>query len=60
MKLWEKSFSALRWRKTYLSSATGDSRLNHHMILHVHEEHMNIGHHAKAIAHANPSLWVKN
>ena len=35
----ERSFSALRWgKKTYLSSTTGDSRLNHHMMLHVHKD----------------------
>ena len=34
----ERSFSALRRGKTYLSSTTGDSRLNHLMILHVHKD----------------------
>lgn len=34
----ERSFSALRQGKTYLSSLTGDSKLNHYMILHVHKD----------------------
>ena len=34
----ERSISALRQGKTYLSSTTGDSRLNHHMMLHVHKD----------------------
>ena len=34
----ERSFSALRRGKTYLSSTTGDSRLNHHVILRVHKD----------------------
>ena len=32
----ERSLSTLRRMKTYLSSTTGDSRLNHYMMLHVH------------------------
>ena len=32
------SFSALKRVKTYLRSTTGDSRLNHLMMLHVHKE----------------------
>ena len=34
----ERWFSALRQGKTYLSSTTGDSKLNHYMILHVHKD----------------------
>ena len=34
----ESSFSALRRRKTYLNSTTGESRLNHLMMLHVHKD----------------------
>ena len=34
----ERSFSALRRGKTYLSSTTGDSRLNHHTMLRVHKD----------------------
>ena len=34
----ERSFSALRRRKTYLNSTTGESRLNHLMMLHVHKD----------------------
>ena len=34
----ERSFSALRRTKTYLSSPTGDSRLSHYMMLHVHKD----------------------
>ncbi|XP_068671396.1 uncharacterized protein [Montipora foliosa] len=34
----ERSFSALKWVKTYLRSTTGDSRLNHLMMLHVHKD----------------------
>ena len=34
----ERSFSSLRRGKTYLSSTTGDSRLNHHVMLHVHKD----------------------
>ena len=34
----ERSFSALRRGKTYLSLANGDSRLNHHMMLRVHKD----------------------
>ena len=32
----ERSFSALRQGKTYFSSRTGDSRLDHQLMLHVH------------------------
>ena len=34
----ERSFSALKRVKTYLRSTTGDSRLNHLMVLHVHKD----------------------
>ena len=34
----ERSFSALRQGKTYLRSTTGDSKLNHYMMLHVHKD----------------------
>ena len=34
----ERSFSALKRVKTYLRSTTGDSRLNHLMMLHVHKD----------------------
>ena len=34
----ERSFSALKRVKTYLRSTTGDSRLNHLMLLHVHKD----------------------
>ena len=34
----ERSFSALKWVKTYLRSTTGDPRLNHLMMLHVHKD----------------------
>ena len=34
----ERSFSALKRVKTYLRSTTGESRLNHLMLLHVHKE----------------------
>ena len=34
----ERSFSALRRGKTYLNSTTGESRVNHYMMLHVHED----------------------
>ena len=34
----ERSFSALTRMKTYLRSTTGDSRLNHLMMLHVHKD----------------------
>lgn len=34
----ERSFSALKRIKTYLRSTTGDSRLNHLMVLHFHKE----------------------
>ena len=34
----ERSFSALKQVKTYLRSTTGDSRLNHLMMLHVHKD----------------------
>ena len=34
----KRSFSALMRGKTYLSLTTGDSRLNHHMMLHVHKD----------------------
>ena len=34
----ERSLSALRQGKTYLSSTTGDSKLNHYKILHVHKD----------------------
>ena len=34
----ERSFSASRRGTTYLSSTTGDSRLNHRMMLHVHKD----------------------
>ena len=34
----ERSFSALRWLKTYLRSTMTQSRLNHLMVLHIHRE----------------------
>ena len=34
----ERSFSALKRVKAYLGSTTGDSRLNHLMMLHVHKD----------------------
>ena len=34
----ERSFSALKRVKTYLRSTTGDHRLNHLMMLHVHKD----------------------
>ena len=34
----ERSFSPLKLVKTYLRSTTGDSRLNHLMMLHVHKD----------------------
>ena len=34
----ERPFSALKRVKTYLRSTTGDGRLNHLMLLHVHKE----------------------
>ena len=34
----KRSFSALKWVKTYLHSTTGASRLNRLMLLHVHKE----------------------
>ena len=34
----ERSFSDLKRVKTYLHSTTGDSRLNHLMMLHVHKD----------------------
>ena len=34
----ERSFSALKRVKTYLRSTTGEGRLNHLMLLHVHKE----------------------
>ena len=34
----ERPFSALRRGKTYLRSTTGDSRLKHHMMLHVFKD----------------------
>ena len=34
----ERSFSALKRVKTYLRSPTGDSRLNHLMMLYVHKD----------------------
>ena len=34
----ERSFSALKRVKTYLRSTTGDSRLKHLMLLHVHKD----------------------
>ena len=34
----ERSFSALKRLKTYLRSTTGDNRLNHLMMIHVHQE----------------------
>ena len=34
----ERSFSASRRGKTYLNSTTGESRLNHLMMLHVHKD----------------------
>ena len=34
----EHSFSALKRLKTYLRSTTGETRLNHVMLLHVHKE----------------------
>ena len=37
----ERSFSALRRGKTYLNSTTGESRLNHLMMLHVHKDGTN-------------------
>ena len=33
----ERYFSALKWVKKYLYSTTGDSRLNHLTMLHVHK-----------------------
>ena len=32
----DKSFSSLKWIKTYLCSATANNRLNHLLILHIH------------------------
>ena len=37
----ERSFSDLKRVKTYLRSTTGDSRLNHLMMLHVHKDRTN-------------------
>ena len=34
----ERSFSALKRVKTYLRSTTGDSKLNHLLMLHVHKD----------------------
>ncbi len=34
----ERSFSALKRLKTYLRSTTGDNRLNHLMMIHVHQD----------------------
>ena len=34
----ERSFSALKRLKSYLRSTTGDNRLNHLMVLHVHQD----------------------
>ena len=34
----ERSFSALKRVKTYLRSTTGDSTLNHLMMLHIHND----------------------
>ena len=34
----ERSFSALKRVKTYLRSTTGEGRLNHLVLLHVHKE----------------------
>ena len=34
----ERSFSALKRLKTYLRPTTGDSRLNHLMMFHVHKD----------------------
>ena len=34
----ERSFSALKRVKSYLRSSTGQNRLNHLMVLHVHKE----------------------
>ena len=34
----ERSFSALRWVKTYLRSSMTQSRLNHLLLLHVHKK----------------------
>jgi hypothetical protein len=34
----ERSFSALKRVKSYLRSTTGQNRLNHLMVLHVHKE----------------------
>ena len=34
----KRSFSALKRVKTYLRSTTGEGRLNHLMLLHVHKE----------------------
>ena len=38
MLLGERSFSAMKRGKTYLRSTSGDSRLNHLMMLHVHKD----------------------
>ncbi len=34
----ERSFSAMRWLKTYLRSSMGQKRLNHLMLLHLNKE----------------------
>ena len=34
----ERPFSALKQLKTYLRSTTGEARLSHLMLLHVHKE----------------------
>ena len=34
----ERSFSVMKWVKTYLRSTTSDCRLNHLMVLHVHKD----------------------
>ena len=34
----ERMFSSLKWVKTHLRSTTGDSRLNHLTMLHVHKD----------------------
>ena len=51
-----RSFSALRRGKTYLNSTTGESRLNHYMMLHVHED----GTYASTLVDvANDFVWEK-
>ena len=34
----ERSFSALKWVKTYLRNSMTQARLNHLMLLHVHKD----------------------